>query len=583
MRPARSVALALLLMAPSLAQAQGIPEFRVLHDADGRRTLDDVTAVAENAWEAPPAGPLGLAPTEGAFWLRVALPQGGGVLELDSPELDRVGFHALRDGAWERTETGDHLPFASRAIEHPSFAFPIPPGDEPALVYLRIATEGTVEFPLRHWQTEAAFQGHAMRLSLTLGAFYAFVLALALYNLFLFFRVRQRAYLFYVAFQVSLVVFAAAYEGHAAMLLWSDWPWMANVAGPTFLGLTYGFACLYLRDMTAIAKHYPRVANAMWVVSAYYFALAALSWVSYRWATAAIILSSTVTLLLGPAPALLTWRRGWTPSRWVLLGMLVMVPPSVLGAFRAAGVIEPSWLTRHGFELAVAIDALMLSFALADRIGVLRRRVEAAQTEALAQQRRALEATESERRRIARDLHDGVGQQLSVLVSRLDGVDEELGQMARETVGEIRRVSRDLHPHELERLGLSEALAQVAEQSLAAAGIDAEVVVEHVDDAVPRDDWLPLFRIAQEALHNTVRHAEATYVTVVLRRRDDGVELRVEDDGRGIAPSDAVGLGTATMRERASQIGSALEVSSPPTGGTIVSVVLRPHAPTPSE
>ncbi|MCZ7686719.1 MAG: ATP-binding protein [Sandaracinaceae bacterium] len=130
-------------------------------------------------------------------------------------------------------------------------------------------------------------------------------------------------------------------------------------------------------------------------------------------------------------------------------------------------------------------------------------------------------------------------------------------------------MAHDLHPYELDRLGLSEAVRSAALRALEAAGIDPEVVVADVDGLVPPASALHVHRILQEALSNVIRHSGATSATVALRRSGDALELLVEDDGRGLGDS-REGFGTASMRERADAIGATLELDDARGGGTRV-------------
>ncbi|MCB9596806.1 MAG: hypothetical protein H6719_29050 [Sandaracinaceae bacterium] len=579
----RTLLAAALALAASSAQAQDesprslVHGLEVLEDPTGALTIEDVTRPPWSArFGAMPEGRL-LGRSRSAFWLRTRLEhldqQDGWRVELAHPEADDVRVYWPRpDGTFEALETGDRTPFATRPLPHPTFVFPVPAGDSVTL-HARVQMEGGVQIPLRLW-TASAFDRHARDLALGLGGFYAFVLALALYNLFLFFTTRERGYLAYVLFQLSVVGFAAAFEGHGAMYLWPNAPGWAHVAGPVLLSLTYAFGTLYLHEMANVQAFAPRLALVMRVVAGLDFALAVASTFAYEIATAALEVASLLAIATAPVPIVVSLRRGWTPSRYLLAGWLAMGPAAALGALRATDQIEESFLTEHGFEIGVAVEALLLSFALAERIRVLRRAKEDAEADALEMQRKAARAQEEERRRIAADLHDGVGQQLQVLIARADAADDgaEVSALARESVAEIRRVARDLHPHELDRLGLAEAVRRVAERTLEAAGVEPEIVVEDVDGLLPKERWIDVYRALQEALANVVRHADATSAIVALRREADALVLRVEDDGRGIAADVEPGLGTASLHERARLLGGALDVESAPGDGTRVAL-----------
>jgi two-component system sensor histidine kinase UhpB len=192
---------------------------------------------------------------------------------------------------------------------------------------------------------------------------------------------------------------------------------------------------------------------------------------------------------------------------------------------------------------------------------------------------RALSAQEAERHRIARELHDEVGQSLTAVLLELKrcadhtspAVREELHEVqeiTRASLDEIRRIARRLRPGVLEELGLVSAVKALASE-FSTAGL---TVRHHVEAGLPplrHDAELVLYRVAQESLTNVTRHAGARYADVHLRRVADAVELRVRDDGRGLGGS-AEGTGIRGMRERALLIGAELALAARPEGGTEV-------------
>ncbi|MGW4371361.1 histidine kinase [Nocardia takedensis] len=191
----------------------------------------------------------------------------------------------------------------------------------------------------------------------------------------------------------------------------------------------------------------------------------------------------------------------------------------------------------------------------------------------------ALAAQEGERQRIARELHDEIGQSLTVALLRLKRVVDrapeplrtEIGD-ARETVrgclDEVRGIARRLRPDVLEDLGLHSALNALCHEFARSAGI---TVAREIDPALTRlepDVELVCYRVAQESLTNVLRHAGADRVSLRLDARDDLVSLRIRDNGRGGARCD--GAGIRGMRERALLVNATLRITSPPAGGTDV-------------
>jgi two-component system sensor histidine kinase UhpB len=205
--------------------------------------------------------------------------------------------------------------------------------------------------------------------------------------------------------------------------------------------------------------------------------------------------------------------------------------------------------------------------------------------------RQALVVQESERRRIARELHDEVGQTLTGVILQVEGlaaqIPEELqGQLdeLRETVRhgaeEVRTIARRLRPDALEELGLSSALAALAGAFERQTRISLTRALDPDVEVSPEEE-LVIYRVAQEALTNVARHAQASQVRLELRQRDDGVLLTVGDDGRGL-PERALdsSQGIRGMRERAMLIGAHLSIESRPGGGTVVRLAIPRQART---
>lgn len=224
--------------------------------------------------------------------------------------------------------------------------------------------------------------------------------------------------------------------------------------------------------------------------------------------------------------------------------------------------------SREGAALVEAFNGML------DRLESARR--QAART--------SLAAQEAERLRVARELHDEIGQTLTAVVLQAERAAEgdpaaaprELARVAEAVHGsldEVRRIARELRPEALDDLGLVNALIALCSRVNAQDGPQIRRVLDGRLPPLPPEIELVIYRVAQESLTNALRHAEATTATVTLALESEMVNLTIEDDGHGMPadlPDETVGI--AGMRERALLVGGRLSIESPSGGGTRVNL-----------
>jgi two-component system sensor histidine kinase UhpB len=193
--------------------------------------------------------------------------------------------------------------------------------------------------------------------------------------------------------------------------------------------------------------------------------------------------------------------------------------------------------------------------------------------------RRALQAQEAERRRIASGLHDEVGQVLTGVLLRLE--DKETKEAVRQALNEVRRIARELRPEMLEQLGLVSALTELSRRFAESSGIRVERRFAPELPPLSGEAELAVYRVAQESLTNVARHAGATQVELALEPGAGSVVLCVSDDGRGMseaAASNGHG-GLRGMRERALLVGGVLAIKPGRAGGVEVRLEVPVETP----
>ena len=410
-----------LLCSAALAQAQPLPlvlgtedryhlgpALHVLEDPSRGLDLEDVLQPEQQARFRPvasagPAANFGL--SRSAIWLRVQLwsppdTDPRWLLELAYPPLDRVQvFSPAPQGGWQRQVAGDLQPFASRPVVHRNHVLPVwlPPG-QGATVYLRLTSQGTLAAPLRLWRPPALWQSDQGSYAL-LSLYFGLLAGLFLYNLLLFFSVRDGAYLIYVVFVAGMAVAQAALTGLGYQYLWPGQVWWNSVSPPAGLCLAATFGLLFARRFLDSA-HTMRAMDRVLLVLATLWALTfftaiALPYVVSTWLVTVLAPFSVVALVVSGVQAL---RRGHGGARHYLAAWAVLL----LGVFTLflhnTGVLPSNAFTSNALLIGSALEMVLLSFALADRINVARRFREQAQARLAAEQAMVGALSESQQR-----------------------------------------------------------------------------------------------------------------------------------------------------------------------------------------
>jgi two-component system NarL family sensor kinase len=209
--------------------------------------------------------------------------------------------------------------------------------------------------------------------------------------------------------------------------------------------------------------------------------------------------------------------------------------------------------------------------------------------------KRIIEAQENERRRVSRELHDSVNQILASAKFRVESLHEQISRrntrlrrevqktrdLLHRVMMEVRRISRNLRPSELDDLGLIAAVRNLADEFSERTGIAIRLRLPKTDPALTPEVELTLYRIIQEALNNVEKHSRASRVKIGIDRNDSSITAVIEDNGKGLAQTKLSrgrhrngGLGLLDMRERSSFLHGTLEISAGSPRGTVVEVCI---------
>jgi signal transduction histidine kinase/streptogramin lyase len=241
--------------------------------------------------------------------------------------------------------------------------------------------------------------------------------------------------------------------------------------------------------------------------------------------------------------------------------------------------------TRWFVALSILAVGTIVALVFYLRISRLRKIAES-QTE---YSRRLIESQEAERKRIASELHDGLGQSLAIISNRAtmgkNNLNEpeimlrefdEISQNALEALDEVQQITSNLHPHYLERLGLTKALK--ARLSKLADVIEIKSEIDLIDNLFPKEVEINVYRIVQESLNNIIKHSDASEVEIIVKKTDNEVIITIKDDGRGFDMTNfkakGTGLGLVGLRERTKMLGGKISINSSVGNGTEIRVNL---------
>lgn len=283
------------------------------------------------------------------------------------------------------------------------------------------------------------------------------------------------------------------------------------------------------------------------------------------------------------------------PTMTTFLGVPIRVGTEIFGNLYVADKRSGPFTEEDEFVALTLAAQAAVAIANARRYGEKERvALAAAQGRERAAEdglRRAIEAQESERARIARELHDETGQDLTALTLQLKALDDHVTgedgkarlaaarQALSRTASSLREMALELRPSGLKEHGLASAIERRASRLGETTGISVAVALDALPDNLPEPVEIALFRVVQEALTNIARHSEATHASISASLRGGRLRLVVEDDGRGFDPSEETErLGLVGIRERMELLGGDLFIESARRAGTTVIIELEvPH------
>ena len=363
----------------------------ILEDKNKQLTFDDIISSKHdslyklNEVEVPNFGL-----TASAYWIHFELKSeltvhSEWILELGFPPLDHVVFyHSNRTGSFDMHTTGDALPFREREIKHRNYLFPleIAPG-EVISCYFHVNSEGSLQLPLTIYSPQY-FALQESQTQFGFGIYYGIILVMILYNSFIFLSLRDENYFYYVLYITNYMLFQLSLNGIAYYYLWPNFPWWSSKSILFFLLVTLGAVLLFTRKFLKTMTEAPILDRLMYYVLLFLIGLLIASFIfNYRFVFKAFQVTVLIAMPLILISSNLRWYQGYRPARYFTIAWFVIIVGAFLIALRNLGILPNNFITNYSIQIGSAMEVILLSLALADRINLIKQEKESAQAIAL--------------------------------------------------------------------------------------------------------------------------------------------------------------------------------------------------------
>lgn len=360
-------------------------------DKAANLTLKDVIKLDnENKFRTTQKLPLNFGYSPYTYWLSFSVfgdteSESGWVLDVPYAPLDYVTLYAPNGrGDYVMIKSGDKIPFSDKQIVYRNPVFVLGNKLIPyQQYYLRVSSSGAINLPLFLW-SGTGFLEYINKFQTGMGLYFGLMFALVLYNLFLYFSVRDKDFLLCSFVIVSYMLVQGTYSGLAGEFLWPGYIWWANNSLVIFAVLIFFSIAVFTRSFLRLREYSPVLDRVMQLFTWYYFLLFfVFAVIGYRAASLATAAMGIVLILAVFTTAIIIYSRGYKPARYFLLAWTFFLLGMVLLLLKLMGVLPPVFLTEHSVHIGFLLNSILLSFALSDKINLLRIEKEEVQKESL--------------------------------------------------------------------------------------------------------------------------------------------------------------------------------------------------------
>ncbi|MDH5680929.1 MAG: sensor histidine kinase, partial [Spirochaetota bacterium] len=332
---------------------------------------------------------LGL--TRSAVWFRFFLPPTDDksmkyFIEADNPTVDKVSLYApTADGKYKSIHSGESVPMSKRPLSHHHILFPVTQQyDTTKAYYMRVESQSHIVMTIKLW-SEKSFLKNDQNEQYVSGLAYGILLAMILYNLFIYISLMDKSYLFYVFFICNFLLFLMTLDGTAFHYLWPDWPYWSMRSGIFFSAFSQFVGIIFVRDFVNSKQYLPLVDKILLVIIAFNGLNSVLTFILPVYEMNIIgLIPSVIGPLMTVVASVLSWKRGYHPAIYFVIAFLALLVAGILYLITILGVMDSVFFKNHSMQFGSVLAVILFSLALADRINVMKHETDRLKDEFLA-------------------------------------------------------------------------------------------------------------------------------------------------------------------------------------------------------
>jgi len=364
-----------------------------LEDKSGLLDLRSIRQQDEKAWAIGNTNHANFGFSDSAYWFRINIEKFGNhewFLEIDYPLLDEISLYLLvGENLVQEVQTGDSKPYTERPLQFREFVLPLDLAPtEPVTLYLRVKSAGAVQVPM-NLRVDTSFYERDELETAALGLYFGAILVMILYNLFLFIRVQEAAYIYYVLYVTMFGFFTAALTGWGYKYMWPEAVDFQQYSLAIFIIMGSVFVCRFIHYFLDLPKQLPRIRQLLDGVVYILFALLfLLMFVSYNTIVQMALVMTMIICLIALYSGIQLWRQGVVIARYFTLAWGVFLVAVILATLEKFGVL-PLWIWASVIlPGGMAMELILLSLALGERINSERQQRLSAQDDLIGLQRK---------------------------------------------------------------------------------------------------------------------------------------------------------------------------------------------------